>query len=130
MQNEFMLVVDNVAERQQNVVGILKHMKEKQPMLPEPIVFQTPGEAIAFSANHVCPVVFAAVPLPGMNSLTMIEKISEQSSNTNFILLADEKEYIIHVLMMNFRPSGCIVGMPDYDAIQNELDDLRFPLSS
>lgn len=130
MQNEYMLVVDNSIERQRTLVGILKRLKALQPELPEPKALTTPGEAIAFSSKHACPVVFAAVPLSGMSSFSMIEQIRKQNSHTNFILLADQKEYIIQALMMKLRPSGSVMGMPDMDTIRNELDNLWYPLSS
>ena len=125
-----MLVVDNSIERQQTLVGILKRLRALHPELPEPKVLPTPAEAIAFSSTHACPVVFAAVPLSGMSSFTLIEQIRKQNSHTNFILLANQKEYIIQALMMKLRLSGSIMGMPDMDAIRNELDNLWFPLSS
>lgn len=130
MQNAYMLVVDNSIERQQTLVGILERLKALQPELPEPKVLPTPSEAIAFSSKHACPVVFAAAPLSGMSSFSMIEQIRKQNSHTNFILLANQKEYIIQALTMKLRLSGSIMGMPDMDAIQNELDNLWFPLSS
>lgn len=130
MQNEYMLVVDNSIERQRTVVGILKRLRALQPGLPEPKVLPTPDEAIAFSSGHACPVIFAAVPLPGMSSFSMIEQIRKQNNRTNFILLTDQKEYIIQALTMKLRLSGSIMGMPDMEMIQNELDNLWFPLSS
>lgn len=130
MHNEYMLVVDNNIERQQTLVSILKQLRAQQPELPEPKALPTPSEAIAFSSKHDCPVVFTAVPLYGMNSFSMIEQIRKQNSHTNFILLADQKEYIIQALMMKLRLSGTIMGMPSMDAIRNELDNLWFPLSS
>lgn len=60
----------------------------------------------------------------------MIEQIRKQNSHTNFILLANQKEYIIQALMMKLRLSGSIMGMPDMDAIQKELDNLWYPLPS
>lgn len=130
MQNQFTLVVDNVAERQHKVVDILKYLRKKQPELPEPKAFESPGDAIAFSSAHDCPVVFTAIPLSGTNSFAMIEQIRSQNSHTNFILLAYQKEYIVQALMMKLRPSGSIMGMPDVEAIRNELDNLWYPLPS
>lgn len=130
MQPAYMLVVDHVAERRQAVVDMLIRLRAEHPLLPEPWGCALPGEAVAFSSGHECPIVFTAADLPGMNGFGLIRQIRLHRARTNFILLADHEEYLFQALTLKLRLSGAILGSPDPEALRHQLDDLRYPLPS
>lgn len=111
-------------------MNVLDQINEQLYELPTVKVCETPAQAIDFSSTHDCPIVFTGVDLPGMNGFAMIERIRALNRRTNFILLADQKEYIMHALMLKLRLSGSIMGTPDLENVQDQLDNLWFPLSS
>lgn len=126
---EYILVVDHLIERQKLLTDILKQLRRNE-MLPSVKVCENPEAAIRFSSVHPCPIVFTEVELPGMSGFSMIRRIRESNSRTNFILLADRQEYIVQALTLKLRLSGSILGTPDPEAVAEQLNNLWYPLQS
>lgn len=130
MSNAYTLVVDNQPERQQTLVKVLGRLNTEQAVLPKVKICDTPAQAIAFSSAHTCPIIFTSIDLPGMNGFAMIQQIRKQNGRTNFILLADRKEYVIQALLMKLRLSGSIMGAPNLDNVTDQLNNLWYPLQN
>lgn len=127
---EYMLIVDELPERQEALVHVLSRIAKQQTGLPAVKICPDPAQAIEFSSGHACPIVFAGVDLPGMSGFSMIQRIREQNRQTNFILLASRKEYLIQALVMKLRLSGSILGLPDMETVTEQLNNLWYPLPS
>lgn len=126
---EYILVVDHLQERQKSLTDILKRLS-KSADLPSVKVCESSEKAIRFSSAYPCPIVFTEVELPGMNGFSMIRQIRQHNNRTNFILLADKPEYIVQALSLKLRLSGTIFGLPNHDAVEEQLNNLWFPLQS
>ena len=127
--NGYTLVVDNRAERRASLVRILDSLSRQGFSIPPVKICTTPDQVIRFSAFHSCPIIFTGVDLPGMNGFTMIERVREVNRRTNFILLADNREYVVQALLLKLRLSGSITGQPDPDSVSDQLNNLWYPLS-
>ena len=128
MDDAYMLVIDSQPERCRLLADLLRQLGTQELVLPKLKLCRTSSEALALAASHPCPIVFTGVLLPGMDGFSLIQQLRAINSRTNFILLADDQEYVMQALRLKLRLSGIILGLPDTETVGDQLCNLRYPL--
>lgn len=90
----------------------------------------TPKEAEHFIDGNDVPIVFIGSDTDEADAFAMICDVRKRKKQVNFILVTEDKEYIMHAIRLGLRLSGCITQKPDPDNVKDQLLNLWFPIES
>lgn len=83
-----------------------------------------------FIGKHDVPIIFIGKNTNENAVFAMIRRVKEKQKRSNFILVTDKKEYIIHAIQLGLHLSGCITQKPDLDNVKEQLLNLWFPIEN
>jgi hypothetical protein len=73
-------------------------------------------------------VAFLDVKMPGMTGLEMAKRVKELSPHTNIVFVTAYSEYSLDA--MRLRASGYVLKPATGEAVETELENLRFPVKT
>ncbi|MCR5468041.1 MAG: response regulator [Lachnospiraceae bacterium] len=90
----------------------------------EVVGFDDPLEALDYAKNHHFDVIFLDIDMPGMDGITLAQKLREMYSRINVIMTTAYTEYALDAF--NNDCSGYLIKPITKDAIKHQLETLRF----
>lgn len=89
--------------------------------------FQSGSDALTFLESSPCDAAFLDIHMRGLNGLSLAKKIKDLSPRCNLIFVTGYSEYAADALSMH--ASGYIIKPVSAEAVQEELEDLRHPVT-
>lgn len=130
MEKKYVVVMDNDLQQHSALIACLAETMEDSAWNGFALkTIRKTEDAEQFAAEHDAPVIFIA-DMEEMAAISMIRRIREVKPRTNFIVVADKREYIVHALRMNLRLSGYILEQPSCENIKDQLDNLWYPIDT
>lgn len=89
-------------------------------------VFMQPKDALEYAKWHLVTVAFLDIEMRGMSGLDLALRLKEQNPKTNIIFVTGYSDYTGSALKL--RASGYIMKPASAEQIQEEIENLRYPL--
>ncbi len=86
--------------------------------------FLNPAEALSYISSHFVPVVLLDIRMPGMDGLTLAERIQEINPRTNVIFVTTYSHYLPKAF--SIHASGYIMKPITEKKFEDEVRNLRF----
>jgi two-component system LytT family response regulator len=100
--------------------------------VPEAKIWDFTSTADALSAlrdrDFLPDVAFLDVKMPGMTGLELAKRVKELSPHTNIVFVTAYSEYSLDA--MRLRASGYVMKPATKEAVETELENLRFPVKT
>lgn len=88
--------------------------------------FTSPAEAMVYAKEHVVTVAFLDIEMGEMKGLNLALEMKRINPKTNIVFVTGYSDYVGNA--MNMHASGYVLKPATPEKIQEEIDNLRFPL--
>ena len=99
---------------------------ESSESVEEALGFTSPSEAFEYLKVHYVPVVFLDIRMPGMDGITLAEKILSIHPKTNIIFLTTYSHYLPKAFSLH--ASGYCIKPLTKEKLDNEISNLRYSI--
>ncbi|MCL2637042.1 MAG: response regulator [Oscillospiraceae bacterium] len=94
----------------------------------EVTAFNKPSELLEYAKENQCSIAFLDIEVWGTSGLTVAEALKEQNPNINIVFVTAYSEYATEAFEL--YPSGYVMKPVTKEAIERELENLRYPLDN